>query len=943
MKNNNILLSDILSTNSSPKKIKEALNLFSKHPLTDAPVCWASSAPSVLATSGRVTRPRWDEEAVDVTLTATVGKEKQSFDFTVLPDEYVGDNMAKSDEKFFGFYYNGNWTFPGELRYDDFPELASVKEAAKIGNYEKAKENFLLYIRKKISNSNIDNFSRNTLYADYMINGASENGSNDYCTSEAYVTSSEYQKIEVPLISHGIKAGAPRTYCLISKYRDSVTLNFAGSMYSDESLRPVLLVYVNDLPRYYPAVKSATIRGGEYKNAHFGTSEELTVRMFGEFFGNETYRALLQFDLSDIAEKDTIGKVTLILHAKKSNDYSEEKAFYVIKEPNISWNPETVSWLDISGLYYNFNGVDGGNPWKKIEGANVEYLCQTIRFGKLGYAAAEYRHTGDEKYAYSIISNMTRFIASKDCLYINSLHSNLRLYTWISLFKNVISSKYMTPDICTAIVKRFFTSISAHADDKSAKHNAAVSKFSHVISAASFFNEYTDSERCKHVGIDFFNSNIVKDFFPDGAYAEDTGMYNGISHREYTSVKRMLYNEGIKCSEEFDKRLRLGAYYNLLLRGPDGELMGFGDESTQGKREFGNYAEFDKWYSDPVLKYLDTRGKEGTKPDFTSVLFPSSTYVFLRSDWTPDAQMLFTNVRHGSCHAHDDDNGIILFGYGKNLLADSGYIDYDNTPQRQLGCSTLMHNTVEINNVSQQSFGAWQLVQDDVGVTNDFSANDNFDFVSQTSFGYQHIGNEHTRSITFIKPDFYIVSDIMRPVDKNSANSYKQLWHTTPHSGLYTKDGNIYSNYSEPGNLIIANADNAELKEGKGPYTISYGGAAVAPYAYYCKEGEGNVTFDTVLLPYKSEKSDLRVERIDLGVPTSEATALKISIDKDGNKSTVYYMLQYESIGERAFEKYKSNAKMAVVTENECGEPCEFIMYKGDYIKSLNGNILKKN
>ncbi len=181
----------------------------------------------------------------------------------------------------------------------------------------------------------------------------------------------------------------------------------------------------------------------------------------------------------------------------------------------------------------------------------------------------------------------------------------------------------------------------------------------------------------------------------------------------------------------------------------------------------------------------------------------------------------------------------------------------------------------------------------------------------------------------------------MRPVNKDEVNNYKQLWHMTPKSGLYTKDGKIYSNYSEPGNLIIAGADDVEIFEAKGPYTISYGGTADAPYAYYLRKGKGNVTFDSVLLPYKSENSDLKIERIDIGVPTSEATALKIDINKDSAKSTVYYMLQYENKGERIFGKYMSDAKMAIVIEDENGKVGKSFIYDGNYIKTIDGSILE--
>ncbi len=318
MENHNMLLPVILGTNSSIDNIKEALNLVSKDPETGLPIRWTSQNPEVIATSGRVIRPRWDERPINVTLVAEIDEtRKENFEFTVLPDKYIGDTMAKTDDKFFGFYYNGSWRTRGELRYDDFPELSAVQDAAKKSDYALAKEELLKYMRKKISKTEVPTFSRNSLYADYMVSGGSENTNNDYCTAEADVASFEYQKIEIPLSQHGIKAGVSKTYSLLSKYRDSVALSFAGTNYPEEDKRPMLLIYVNGVARYYPAIKAATIRGGKYKNTHFGTSEELTVKMFGEFAGDETYRTLLQFDTSNISQQDALGQAVLILYGKK--------------------------------------------------------------------------------------------------------------------------------------------------------------------------------------------------------------------------------------------------------------------------------------------------------------------------------------------------------------------------------------------------------------------------------------------------------------------------------------------------------------------------------------------------------------------------------------------------------------------------------------------------
>ena len=239
--------------------------------------------------------------------------------------------------------------------------------------------------------------------------------------------------------------------------------------------------------------------------------------------------------------------------------------------------------------------------------------------------------------------------------------------------------------------------------------------------------------------------------------------------------------------------------------------------------------------------------------------------------------------------------------------------------------STLNHNTIEINGENQQSPKTYTLKFDNIGETTAWTANKNFDFLSQRTKGYDKIGNSHKRTTTFIKPDFWIVSDYCSPTDKTEINKYKQTWHMLPNSNLKYDDKTkkVWSEFETGANIIAAGADSdAAVSEGTGIYTATYGQGVSAPYGCYEKNAAGDVTFDTVLFPYEGRGS-ISVERIELDVPTTSATALKINTDKNGVVETTYYVLNYTDETHRTFDKYAAGGQMAVIRESKAGNITE--------------------
>ncbi|MBR6531884.1 MAG: hypothetical protein IKT61_05225, partial [Clostridia bacterium] len=304
------MLSLSLLTDESSDNITKYLNLMNKG-LYGSDIVWSSSDEKYISPSGRVVRPRWDCADATVVLTATVaGKYSKEFTLTVKADEKLTDPMRMTDEDFFGVWSGDGWSTQPKLDYS-YDGMGEVASAVKSGNYELAKEKLLLYMQNRPRSSQTKLAARDTLWVTGLAEGLSTLQSSLHCHGEGVVSSTAYEKITVPIDNPSITSAVVRNYDIISKYNDTTEIIIAGSNYSDESMRPKMLLYVNGSPRYYSAKSSATVRTGQYMNEPYDFGDELKVRMFGDFLGDETYRAMLLFDFADIKETDVVSQAEL--------------------------------------------------------------------------------------------------------------------------------------------------------------------------------------------------------------------------------------------------------------------------------------------------------------------------------------------------------------------------------------------------------------------------------------------------------------------------------------------------------------------------------------------------------------------------------------------------------------------------------------------------------
>lgn len=971
-------------------------------------IIWSTSNKNVVTSSGRVTRGRWDEGAKTVTLTATVTygncTKTKEFILTVLPDEELLDPKYMSDEEFFGVWNGTEWTQEGKFNYAAYPAMTKIEEAVKAGDYEKAKEALLEYMKTRPESViNKSGGARNADFVDQMmLTGVWHYQGNRYYMGHGKVNNHEYEAVRFPIRTDLLIEGA-NSYRVAAKYNESSSVTIATKEHPNQDYRPKLEIVVNGQPFVYEAEADATIRGGEYSYTNYGSDSEMTVKMFGEFQGDETYAATIRFNIENLPA-GTIDSAALILTAKLDQSFAESKELLINEEPSITWDESTIAWGRLEHYYFNVNGVPGGMDWLRAYPENCDSeFQQTHRFVMWPQILSEYIYTGDEKYAYTMIYNMMDYIIdSQFTISLSEWHkyqggykwsdfeellisgttnknyglkrrggmpqlltTSFRWAEWMTSFERLLDSRYMTPDVCTTLLKnlwdcsnegdQYLYDYVLHQVEPKA-NNQWVFEANNIAQAVVFMPEFAEGEEW------LVNMNDVLLFVKDAGYAED-GAYgeaaNGYSAnviRAYISYVILADKAGLELPEGFADFVYDAVIYNeFLSRDPAGIAMSYGDSGYS--RSLGRLLEdYEKLSKDETYLFLDSRGSEGVQPDWTSKQFASNSTTFMRSDWSRTALHLFTDCNAiGGGHGHSDDNAMRVSAYGEYLLIDPGMFSYEDTIYRRYGKSTRAHNTVEVDDQSQwRSATEANMKADLPGEVHEWSTNNQFDVLSQTTAGYENIGVDHRRTITFLKSGFWIVSDLMSPED-NTPHDYKQLWHMLPSSNqvINPAKGTIASD-KDGANIIMASHDGivthspeydpSNPKQDDGWYTSRWGVYEYAPYAYYAKDDVvGAAGFDTVVLPYSTQgQGAASTEDIDLGVPVDVATAMKITTTVSGNKDETSYMLQYEPVigTVRTFGEYQGDGMVNVVRCKEDGSIAELILNQGSTLRRADGSIL---
>lgn len=404
----------------------------------------------------------------------------------------------------------------------------------------------------------------------------------------------------------------------------------------------------------------------------------------------------------------------------------------------------------------------------------------------------------------------------------------------------------------------------------------------------------------------------------------------------------VMEEASMPISPELKSTIARGLRYVMHMTGPgyvDNQMGDGGNHRTDYKSQFklgGEQLADDTSLIDDYLLYAGTDGAQGKQDPVTSIMYPLDMRMVMRTGWAKNDLYLMNSVNEDKTHCHNDDGNIIMFAYGNYLLVDPLYYTYTSgDPYGTKLKSSLMHNTVNVNGKNQNAQTG--------GSVNLWGSNSVFDI---SNMGTQNIpdAKQFNRSVVFIKPGYYIVSDYLIPKNNNT-NTYSQDWHLLPTANITADEatGQLHTNFEAEANLIIAqdSMENIDIHiNTDGLY--SEGNSHLVQnvkYAEYKQETKGPAVFNTVLYPVRAGGS-AEVETAPLvveDVKDKGASAMEIRVhntEQNMQMQAQYYMVHdFGQQKMRNYGDYRTDALFNYVEQNGEGKNTKILMQGGTQIR----------
>ena len=542
-----------------------------------------------------------------------------------------------------------------------------------------------------------------------------------------------------------------------------------------------------------------------------------------------------------------------------------------------------------------------------------------------------YWKTGDEKYAEAFVRQMRHWIEQvlvpmdedgntwKDDAEMGTDRTNcwrtiecgIRMgQTWPAAFYYFFSSKTFADDDVCLMVKSMVEH-ARHLTQWPRSGNWQTMQANGQYHVGALFPEFKEAAQWRELAMQSLYRELDAQVYPDGAQIELSSGYHQVSLRNFVMALAIARLNDLPVPADYVAKLERMYHYDLYLAMPDLRLPALNDGGQTDIAPYmrGGFKFFPKRTD---FQWAASARAEGTKPQTLSCAFPFAGHFVMRSGWQPDDRYLFFDGGpFGYGHQHEDKLNIVLYAHGRVHVVDPGNYPYDSSQWRAYVLSTRAHNTVMVDGMEQNQRGK---SREDYVVSkplpHTWISNDKCDYASATyDLGYGPNRDQtvaHTRSILFVKPEFWIVTDILKPSD-HASHTYEAMFHLDADDAdvlsdgrqVITKNGQAESNLdirglaTKPIDARIVSGQEEPTVQGwiprGGPYQCE-----PIPTAIFKIEGYGPAAMTYILYPVKpgEESPVIHVERIPIvGDNNRVAIAGRIAL-RDGRK---IYFIQSET------------------------------------------------
>ena len=862
-------------------------------------------------------------------------------------DYYIDkDPMQISDEEFFGVWDDAMqmWTSKPYFRYDDFPAMAAVKQAAQAGEYEIAKDELADYYRS-IQNERYVPYNSTPSLKMRLVSKALQK--NVYTVNFSSGTLQDFVTVDNELKQYAVDVTSSfgstvigtqsvRGFMLMSVDKHNTHADF----YARESeYAPTLELVVNGVPIELKASKDAMVRGGDYSSMNFGNDEIIQIQESGIYqdFNENTKRAVVAFDISNLKTTDKVTSVIFKFWAKNGSQ-TGDKELVIYRLNNVSFDENEVCLDEYTDcVMWSCNDM---NSWTYVtpRAPNRGKACSFHRGQELRTIAQLYDYTREDVHAYTFVRQqmaMVHHLGFNDKLN-TALDMSRQLDLGTQSFWYVISSPHMTGEAVTAMLKMWWLKAFYEQDyfygiainNWGSFATLGVYAFISRFQEFAIFDEWYERTQKE-------NNRLVSGFtFSDGMSIELPLGYNATLLDTISAPFTVQNETGVPVA--YSEYAINEVVYNLVkvfitCTSPGFKGFNIADGNDYMSDFVGDVKTF--YYllfsDDPMFEYVVTGGLRGEMPENPTTNFPVGLRTYMRSGWEDDALALaFINSIFGS-HEHNDLLSIAMFAYGRYLLVDPAYGSLKSSKiDGGYMLSAPQHNLVTINNHDHDT----RLF----GYQENFESNKLYDFSEMGGQFTSDLVNQKRNVLFLKKQKFWIVGDYENPDDPTATNSYEQNWHMLPLAyPTWDEDTlEIRSNF-EDYNVIVVPVETEGLTAYQEDTYFSHASGNLEENikTVLQKTATGDTTFSTIILPcglnedfevqcepvlvdgteqtlvnafvakiknlltgdeniyyYYHHNDKDRKTKVDLGRFSTDATTMLVETDVDGNITSTFLM-----------------------------------------------------
>ncbi len=597
------------------------------------------------------------------------------------------------------------------------------------------------------------------------------------------------------------------------------------------------------------------------------------------------------------------------------------------------------------------------NQMTEGESATVEWNASLNRHGLFSALATAWWRTGDQKWTDELVAMWLDWIEDAPVLMHSSGNSP---YHWAwetlntavrassawpnSLFRTLDSSSWTDEAIVT--VSRSFAEHARHLLAWPSHGNWLTAESTGLYYTGVLFPEFREAGQWREVGLRRLYDQMEEEVYPDGLEYELALGYGMWVLRNYSDVLDFALLNEQRDELPADWLDRIEAMYDYVLYAsmPNGIVPGLNDSGNTDRLRYMERAA--KYFPDRADFAWAAGDAQGEMPADTSRAFDYSGHYVMRTGWTPEDRFLLMDAGpFGSGHQHEDKLTLILYALGRMHLVDAGNYMYDHSRWRRYVLSTRGHNTVRVDGLDQHRRGlrdTYILPYPFEPLGNPWVAGDDFDF-AQGSYteGYgddNAVRVTHTRSVLFVKPQYWIVVDRLTPED-DASHEYEALFHLDADEATVGDDLSVTSiTGDDQSHLVIAPLPaeglSVEVVKGveeepvQGWSWAMLGRRGAIPTAIYRLSGAGEQTMVYVLWPVEAGGASpiSGLEPLDAGAD-AVAGALTLA---DGSRHSFVFQPR---AAEAHFGEFSTDAEVAFVETRPDGTVGRSFLYGGNQLR----------